>query len=543
MMAVGLLRKLLSFGRKPRQVRPAGASVVQASATGLSRDLAANLRLVRTALGESMDVIIREFTLGPTPAALVYIDGLLDKPTVQENVLRAIMVDTHLIDAAGASARSLIPVVKERVLSVGDVQEVRDIEALISGVLDAHAAILFNQNDTGLIVNLPGFKVRSVEEPKTEPVVRGPREGFVESLRINLSLLRRKVKSSDLRLQHHRVGRVTRTDVCVAYIEGLANPEVVNEVRRRLGRIDIDGILESGYIEQLIEDAPRSLFPTVGNTEKPDRLAAQLLEGRVGIITDGTPTTLTVPYFFIETLQSSEDYYMRHIPSSFFRILRTFALFLTLFLPALYVATSSFNPEMLPTALLVTMAASREGIPLPAVGEILVLGVFYEVLRESGLRLPRPVGEAVSIAGAIVIGQAAVQAGLVSTPAIIVTALAAIASFVVPSQADAWILLRLFLVSLSAVAGFFGLFTGLTLILAHLVSLRSFGVPYLAPLAPLRTEGLKDTFIRAPWWAMDRRPPFLARRDNLWRSGPSTAPSPPGEKASEPGDRPEGGSG
>jgi spore germination protein KA len=515
---------------------------MMASATELSRDLAANLRVLRTALGESMDVIVREFTLGPIPVALVCIDGLLDKPSVQENVLRAIMVDTHLIDAAGAGARNLVSLVKERILSVGEVKEIRDTVAVIDGVLNAHAAILFDQNDSGLLVNLPGFKMRSIEEPKTEPVVRGPREGFVESLRVNLSLLRRKVKSPELRLQHHRVGRVTRTDVCVAYIEGLADPEVVDEVRRRLGRIDIDGILESGYIEQIIEDAPQSLFPTVGNTEKPDRLAAQLLEGRVGILTDGTPTTLTVPYLFVETLQSSEDYYIRHIPSSFFRILRTFALLLTMLLPALYVATSSFNPEMLPTALLITMAASREGIPIPAVGEILVLGIFYEVLREAGLRLPRPVGEAVSIAGAIVIGQAAVQAGLVSTPAIIVTALTGIASFVIPSQADAWILVRLFIVSLTAVAGFFGLFTALTLILAHLASLRSFGVPYLTPLAPLKTEGLKDTFVRASWRAMDRRPPFLARRDNLGRSGPSTS-SPPGEKNPVPGDRPEGGGG
>jgi spore germination protein KA len=512
-------------------------------ATELSRDLAANLRVVKAALGESMDVIIREFTLGPTPAALVCIDGLLDKPSVQENVLRAIMVDTHLIDAAGAGARKLIPLVKERILSVGEVKEVQGIGPLIDGVLDAHAAILFDRNDTGLLLNLPGFKMRSIEEPKTEPVVRGPREGFVEPLRVNLALLRRKVKTPDLRLQHHRVGRVTRTDVCVAYIEGLADPEVVAEVKRRLNRIDIDGILESGYIEQLIEDAPRSLFPTVGNTEKPDRLAAQLLEGRVGILTDGTPTTLTVPYLFIETLQSSEDYYMRHIPSSFFRILRTFAVFLTMFLPALYVATSSFNPEMLPTSLLVTMAASREGIPLPAVGEILVLGVFYEVLREAGLRLPRPVGEAMSIAGAIVIGQAAVQAGLVSTPAIIVTALTGIASFVNPSQSDAWILVRLFVVSLTAVAGFFGFFTGLMLILAHLVSLRSFGVPYLAPLAPMKTEGLKDTFIRASWRDMVRRPPFLARKDNLRRRGPYTAPSSPREKDSKPPDQPKGGGG
>jgi len=532
-MARSIFRKLLSLGRNSKKKNASSPGASPARAAKLSRDLAVNLDMLKDALGNSMDVTIRELLMGRTRTALIYIDGIVDRTALRENILRALMVDTRTVDPSpGPGGNSLASSVKEKVLSICCVKESREFDTILDGVLGANIVVLFDGDDIGLILNLPGYETRSVEEPHTESVVRGPREGFIENLSVNLSMLRRKIKSPDLRLERVQVGRVTRTVVCVAYIKGIANPKIVDEVKKRLERIDIDGVLESGYIEEFIEDAPFSIFPTVGNTEKPDKVAAQLLEGRVAIFTDGTPFVLTVPYLFVESVQTSEDYYSRHFSSSIIRTLRILALLFTTQLPALYVAISAFNPEMLPTPLLLTMASSREGMPLPALGEAMVMGAIFEVLREAGVRLPRPVGQAVSIVGALVIGQAAVTAGLVSAPAVIVTAITGISSFVVPSQSDAHLFLRVFLTLMAGFAGFFGLFLGFVFALTHLASLRSFGVPYLSPVAPLTTGDLKDTFIRAPWWAMTGRPRVTGWK-NPRRAGAVSPPEPPRDEEKE----------
>ncbi|MCL5290164.1 MAG: spore germination protein [Bacillota bacterium] len=529
-MPRSIFRKLLSFRRKKK--RPFSKGVSTDRAAKLSRDLESNLEMIRDALGKSMDVVIRELVMCRTRVALIYIDGIVDRTALRENVIRALMVDTHTVDPLPGPGSSLVASVKEKVLSACGVQESREFNTLLDGLLGANIIVLFDGEETGLALKLPGFETRAIAEPHTESVVRGPREGFVESLYTNISMLRRKIKSPDLRLEQVQVGKVTKTVVCVAYIKGIVNPKIVDEVKKRLVRIDIDGVLESGYIEQFIEDAPFSIFPTVGNTEKPDKLAAQLLEGRVAIFTDGTPFVLTVPYLFMESIQASEDYYSRYLSGSLFRMLRLLALIFTTQLPALYVAVSAFNPEALPTPLLLTMASAKEGVPLPALGEVLVLGAIFEVLREAGVRLPRPVGQAVSIVGALVVGEAAVAAGMVGAPAVIVGALTAISSFVVPSQSDAQLFLRLFFTLLAGFAGFFGLFMGFILVLTHLASLRSFGVPYLSPAAPLSTGDLKDTFIRAPWWTMVRRPRVIGWK-NPRRAGAVSPPGTPGDEEKE----------
>ncbi len=496
----------------------------------LSGRLTADLGVIRDALGESMDVVIREFYMGQTRAALIYIDGIVDRIALRENILKALMVDARLVDPPPDrwGAAPAAPV-KERVLSVCCVSETREFSVIINSILGANIALLFDGDDTALALRLPGYETRPVEEPHTENVVRGPREGFVESLAINISMLRRKIKSPRLRLERMQLGGITATDICIAHIEGVANPKIVDEIKIRLGRVEIDGILESGYLESFLEDAPFSIFPTVGNTEKPDKVAAHLLEGRVAVFTDGTPYVLTVPHLFTESIQVSEDYYSRHFFSSMLRVIRTVALILTTGLPALYVSASSFSPEAVPTPLLLTMAAAREGIPLPALGEVLVMGLIFEILREAGVRLPRPIGQAVSIVGALVIGEAAVTAGLVSAPAVIVTAVTGVSSFVVPAQSDAHFFIRLFLTLLAGFAGFFGFFLGFAIVLTHLASLRSLGMPYLSPMAPLSAGDLKDVFVRVPWWAMFIRPRVTGWR-NPRRAGAAPPPSPPRKK-------------
>lgn len=500
----------------------------------LSANLSANLDMVREKLGDSMDLTTREFKVGGARAALVCIEGLVDKERIDGRIMEPLLIHARVAEPTPVKGKNrLLQFIKDNTLIAMEYTEVHSLEEVLEKILFGNTALFIDGLAVALLVNTVGYKARDIEEPDTEAVVRGPREGFTEEIRVNVALLRRKIRSPDLRLESMFLGRVTKTTVCIAYIHGIANDKIVEEVRKRLQRIEIDGILESGYIEAFIEDAPFSIFATVGNTEKPDIVAAKLLEGRVAIIVDGTPMVLTVPYLFIETIQASEDYYSRWPSGTVMRWLRTIGIILTTQLPALYVATTAFNPEVLPTVLLITIAASREGVPLPAIAEMLFLGVIFELLREAGVRLPRPVGQAVSIVGALVIGQAAIDSGLVSAPAVMVTVLAGIASFTVPAQSITYIFIRLFLLVLAGIMGFFGLFLGNIIILTHMASLRSFGMPYLSPAAPSDYGNWKDLVVRAPLWAMITRPSVLGWK-NRKRVRPGSMPRPPGDKEKKP---------
>lgn len=516
--------KMLANSQQQSLFSPAGESSKEKQK--LSTDLTVNISTFREILGNSMDLEIRVLYMGNIQVALIYIDGIIDQAALRENAIRALMVDFFTADPNVPRGKGLTHALKERIISVCCVKESKEINKLVHGVLGAYAVLIIDGDDTGLTLKLPSYATRNLEEPQNEQVVRGPREGFVESIGTNLSMLRRKIRSPQLRLENAQVGRITKTQICVAYLKDIADPAIVEEVKKRLGRIEIDGVLESGYLEEFIEDAPRSIFPTVGNSEKPDKVAAQLLEGRVAIFTDGTPIVLTVPYLWAESLQSSEDYYARPYYGAFVRCLRLSFVFITIALPGIYVALSSFNSEPLPTLLLLTLMESKEGVFLPVFGEVLLMGIIFEGLREAGARYPRNIGQALSIVGALVIGQAAVAAGFISAPTVIVTALTAISSFVVPSQLDALLMQRIFYTLLAGFFGFYGLFLGMGFVLVHLVSLRSLGVPYLSPLAPTSKTDLKDTLIRAPWWYLKTRPESLHTQDKN-RAGDGLEPAPP----------------
>ena len=475
--------------------------------TGLSTSLKSNLELLRQILGTSSDLIFREFLISNSrEAALVFIDGMVDEETLNESILQPLMFDSRQVASRQAVAHADIEFFHKTLLAVGEVKNSSGLADLVQGCLSGKTILLVDDSSHALIINTQGWQTRMISEPMTEAVVRGPREGFTENLRTNITMLRRKIKSPALTLESLVLGEESRTDLCVAYIKGVANPGLVREIKDRLQRIDTDAILESGYIEQFIEDNPFSPFSTIGNSEKPDVIAAKILEGRAAIFVDGTPFVLTAPLLFIEGFQSAEDYYSRPFYASIIRLLRFVAFIIGVLAPALYVALSSFHQELIPTALLLTMASAREGVPFPAVLEALIMGVIFEILREAGVRLPRPVGQAISIVGALVIGQSAVSAGLIGAPMVIVVSLTAIASFVIPAHIDIQSILRLLALLFASVLGIFGIAVVILLTLIHLSALRSFGVPYLSPLTPLSPGDLKDTFIRAPLWAMDRRP-------------------------------------
>ncbi|MNM55651.1 Spore germination protein A1 [compost metagenome] len=471
----------------------------------ISRDLAENIKQVKKVFQDCSDVIYRELQLTEQiRGLLVYIEGIIKVEDVQQHILRPLIEGLAQHPQAEGD---IYPLSFTRV-SLSQTQSATDWPAVINGVLTANVAIFVERMEEVLLFSVKGGSRRSVTEPQTEAVIRGPREGFTESLRINTALVRFKIKTEKLKLLDMVIGKVTKTDVALAYIEGLAEEKLVADVKERLENIDIDGILESGYIEEWIEDNPSSPFPQMQYSERPDSVAAQLLEGRVAIFVDGTPFVLIAPVTLWQLLQASEDYYERFFISNMIRWIRFFFLFLALFLPSLYIAVTTFHQDMLPSTLILSIAASREAIPFPALVEAFIMEISFEALREAGIRLPKTVGQAVSILGALVIGQAAVQAGIVSAPMVIVVSLTGIASFTVPrfGLAVTVRMLRFPLMLLASAFGLFGIVIGAVWIVVHLTQLKSFGVPYMNGIAPYDRGDTKDIFSRVPMWKMKNRP-------------------------------------
>lgn len=416
---------------------------------------------------------------------------------------------------------------KEEVITVGGIKEISDFDSILTAIMGGDVVVLLDGHKDGLMIGMKGWKDRGVQEPSAQTVIRGPKEGFTESIRTNTALIRRRIKDSNLWLENRVIGRITKTDVSIMYIKGIVDDKVVDEVRERLDRIDIDGILETGYIEDLIQDETYTPFPTIYNTERPDVVAAGLLEGRVAILVDGTPFVLLAPALFGQFLQAAEDYYQRWDIGNLIRILRYIALAISLIAPSFYIAVTTFHQEMLPTALLISLAAQREGVPFPAFLEALIMELTFEILREAGVRMPRAIGQAVSIVGALVIGQSAVEAGIVSAAMVIVVAITAISSFVIPSfnMAISIRILRFALMGLAASFGLFGITLGLIAIVLHLTSLRSFGIPYMTPFGPFIPSDQKDMIFRVPIWGMFSRPRLLSKK-NLIRENNSSRPKP-----------------
>lgn len=486
----------------------------------LKQDLAANLKQIKAILNKCSDVVYREFDFAQNDQiriALVYTDGLADKVQISDQIMRALSLEVPVVTPRKEITKaSALEFIKQRGLCIHQINETDRLQDIITAILSGDTVLLVDGHSTAIINGSKGWEARQITDSETEPTIRGARESFVETLRVNTSLIRRRIKSPNLKLESMRLGEVTGTDVVISYIEGIVDDKLVAEVKSRLGKIKVDAILEGGYIEELIEDNPWSPFPTINHTERPDRVAAMLLEGRVAILVDGTPFVLTVPNLFIEYLHASEDYYERFLYTSAVRVIRFFTMLISLTLPGLYIAMTSFHIELLPTTLLLNVAAQHEAVPFPVFVAILVMELNFEVLLEAGIRLPRAIGQAVSIVGALVIGEATVRAGLVSASTVIVVAFTGIASLAFSySASTTFRLLRFFLMILAASMGLFGLICGLAVIGIHLCTLRSFGVPYLSPVVPTTVSDLKDTIFRAPWWTMFSRPRTIVGPDKI----------------------------
>lgn len=466
--------------------------------TSIHRRLDKNKAWLKERLGDNFDVVMQDVGQPGNPSAfLIYIEGMADSEVISDHVLAPLL--RHEWDHISTSQRD----------------QAGDFETVLDAIFAGNGAVFIDKRDQATIVNVRGGTRRGVEEPASEAVIRGPREGFNENLRTNTALVRFKVKSAKLKMESRTIGTESHTQVVLAYMEGIADPKVVEEARSRLDRINIDGILESGYIEEFIEDNPFSPFPQMQYSERPDTVAAQLLEGRFAIFVDGSPFVLLAPVTLMELLQASEDYYERFMIGSMIRLLRLLFTLLSLLLPAVYISILTYHQDMIPTNLLLSIAAAREAIPFPTFVEALIMEVSFEALREASIRLPRTIGQAVSILGALVIGQAAVEAGIVSAPMVIIVSLTGIASFTIPrfNLAITMRMLRFPLMILAGIFGLFGIVIGLVLISIHLARLRSFGVPYLSGLTPSGMKDQHDLFIRLPWWRQRTRNHALYNRN------------------------------
>lgn len=474
----------------------------------ISKRIKDNKQLFTSLFNNSSDFVAYEFeSLSKIRMMVCYIEGLVDRDILDRDIIESLILNVK-------KTKDI-----KYFIMASNIKEIYTVDEIVNEIVYGKVIIFAEGLKKVYTVKLSKWDKRQVDQPQAESVIRGPKEGFIEDIAVNKVLLRRRLRNNNLVYEDMRLGKQTKTMVSLAYIKGIVNEDVLRELKNRLSKINIDSILESGYIEELIEDSPKIIFSTITVTEKPDIAAAKLLEGRVAIFTDGTPHVLIVPRLFVEGLMSSEDYYLKPFYASFLRALRIMAFIVTIYLPGAYVALQLYHQEMIPTVLLVSAAASREGVPLHITIETILLIIALELTKESGLRLPKNIGSTVTIFGALVIGQAAVQAGLVSAPTIILVSVTALAEFIIPQLSEGIVVYRLLVTMLGGLFGIYGVVCSFLVITTQIVSLESFGIPYAWTLAPLNLLALKDGTIRWHERKFIYRPLAIARK-NIKRQVP-----------------------
>lgn len=480
---------------------------------------------IREIFGNSTDLVIEAIHLGGKDGLVCYLRTLTDWDVVTTKILHPIR-EANLAEKEILSEEDWL-IMGKSVFSGTQHQFIHEEKEIIEAIINGQAVIFTDKMKPVLAMQIVKVEQRGIEEPTTQTIVRGPKEGFNENVETNLSLMRKKIKNPALRFEEFTIGTDTSTKVYLGYMDGIINKGILNEIQTRLKAVKTNAILESGTLEEFITDKTFTPFPLLYNTERPDTIAAHLLEGKFAIFVDGSPFVLSAPSVFGDFLSVSEDHYQPFSMGSFVRLIRYFSFLITMFLPAFFIALITYHHELIPTALIISIISQREGIPFPAVIELLIMEITFEILREAGVRMPRAVGGTISIVGGLVIGQAAVEAGIVSNIMVIVVALTAIASFVTPiyTFAIASRLLRFVFILLASVFGLYGVFLGMIMMVGHLASLRSFSVPYLAPFAPFKLQDHKDTIIRLPGFAMKQRPSFL-ETETPAKQPMSNSPSP-----------------
>ncbi len=486
----------------------------------ISKRLSDNMDYIKKAytIPTNGDIILREFDIiiksKAIPAFIVFFDGMTDRKVINDNILQPLM---FLADPdIKGDEKSISDYIMTHILPHNQVNEVKEYEKVIDEVNFGGCGLFIDGIDSAFAADVKGWEHRGVERPNTELVIRGPQEGFTEILRANTALIRKRMKDEDLIVENIEVGRRSKTPCSILYVKDIVNDSLVKEVRRRIKSIKVDYLSDSGELEQFIEDSTFIPAPQIIATERPDRVASMLEDGKVAVIVNGSPFALVLPTTFHEFIHSSEDAFLRFPYANMLRFVRIVALITSLLLPGLYIAITNFHQEMIPTDLLIAIEAAREKVPFPSVVEILMMEFSFELIREAGIRIPGPIGPTLGIVGALILGQAAVAANIVSPILIIVVAVTGIGSFAIPNFAlsFAFRVLRFGYIILGAIAGFLGITAGLFFQGIWLVRSKSFGVPFMVPFGPKTVGGFVDAITRGPIWQQEKRPDYMNTKDS-----------------------------
>ncbi len=464
----------------------------------IGKDLLKNKKILKALLC-SDDVIFFEFTAGNKNALAVYVDSITDKETLGLQVIFPLK-NANVSQSVKKLAKTI---------TCANVKTVTEIKEAANEVLNGSTVILIDGKAGGFAADVKKFDVRAIAEPPTELAIRGPRNGFIESIKTNLSLVRRYLKTTALKIETTEIGKYSSTTVAIMSIDGITDPSLVKKIKNKLENVKIDGIPDSSYVSKILYERKNSLFKQVGSTERPDVLIERMLEGRIGILVDGSPFALTLPYLLIEDFQTAEDYYISHYRANLVRALRVLAIFLSVFLPGLFVAAQLFHLQLIPLNFLLTIVNSIKGIPLSPSLEMFFLLLIFEILNETSIRMPKYVGMALAVVGALVLGETAVNAGLVSTPAVLIMAMSGISIYTVPELTETTSILRFIVLLIAGSIGGYGIVLTEAFLTCYLCASENYGVPYVAPYSPLILNDLQDGIYMSDVTSMPLRPQAL----------------------------------
>ncbi len=482
----------------------------------LSENLEENMTLLSALFEKVATIVTRRVTnenYSNLRYSIMYCEGLINAEVINDNIIKPL-----ILSKIKKTKKDFMNIVENQIIQVNGIKKVENAKDIVEAVTYGETALFIDGYKEVFLINTQKFTLRSVTEPENEKILMGPREGFTESILFNISMLHRRLRTNDFKVEYRTFGKRTNTKIAICYMNSVIKPEILKDLNSRLDKIDIDGILDSNYLIELIKDNKNSPFRTIGNTERPDAVVGKLLEGRIAIIVDGTPMVLTLPYLFIENFQSSEDYYLGFYYTSFSRIIRMIGFFMTCTIPALYIAIVAFHHEMMPTSIFLNITLERQSVPLPASLEALIMLLVFEILRETGIRMPTGIGQTLSIVGALVIGQAAVAAKLVAAPMIIIVGITGITSLLVPKMNASSFVLKFTIFIFASMFGIFGFLIAICYWLIHILNLKSFGVYQVKFLEQGWTKKAGDTFIRMPWTDLSNRPFDVANEKNLIRN-------------------------
>lgn len=463
--------------------------------------LEARLTKLKQHFLENEDLITREFSALGKNMALVYFNEFFKFADVSSSVLEPILE----YDKTKPSGR-FIDFLQTKVLATSNAKIINTQEEIATEILNAKIILLIENESSAISIDATNLDKRAIAEPPTDNLLRGPREGFIEDLNTNLGLVRKRLKTEKLKVENLTVGSLTQTKVCVLYLDGIADKNVVKKIIAKIKAIKIDGVIDSYYIASFLQPKPESIFNQCGFAEKPDIATAKILEGRVAILVDGSPIVITLPFILLESAQSSQDYYDNHIKVSIVRILRFFGILLAVALPGMYLAFQLFHYEALPLKFVVTIMTSAQAVPMTPTIEMLFVLLMFEILFEASVRIPKGLGSSLNIIGALILGDTAVKSNLASAPTIMVVAMSSIALYLLPDETNVMRILRFLFLAAGAVMGLVGIVLGLVFICAYLCDLDSYGATYLGPYAPYIKGDQKDGLVKSHLTKMKMRP-------------------------------------